>query len=159
MADGKGGGEAASAAGDRVPDAAVVLGGAGLIPFAGLAMAVWLLEGEAQIQAEGALLGYGAVILAFMGGCRWGFAAAGLGGGASVSNLAVSVVPALYGWAALLAAPAAAMVLLATGFAALLAADLGLARRGGAPAWWPRLRWPLTGGAVISLLLGALATV
>ncbi len=143
----------------RVPGAAAWLGGAGLLPFAGLAAALWLLPeaGPWPGIAGGALVGYGAVILAFMGGCRWGFAAAGLGGGASWINLGLAVIPALFAWAAAMLPRETACALLAVGFAGLLAADIALARRGGAPAWWPRLRWPLSVGAAGSLLAGALA--
>jgi hypothetical protein len=49
------------------------------------------------------------------------------------------------------------LVALALGFASLLVADIRLTREGGAPAWWPTLRWPLTVGAAGSLLLGAVA--
>jgi len=145
-----GGGTAAT----RVPAPAAWLGGAGLIPFAGLAVLVWAVPGAAGPAAT-ALTAYGAAILAFMGGCRWGFSAVGMGGGPRAVDLAVSVVPALYAWAAVMAEPRLGMLLLAAGFAALLAADVALARRGGAPAWWPRLRWPLTAGAVLSLAAGA----
>ncbi|PKP63592.1 MAG: hypothetical protein CVT86_04835 [Alphaproteobacteria bacterium HGW-Alphaproteobacteria-8] len=43
--------------------------------------------------------------------------------------------------------------MLALGLVALYAADLALTRAGGAPAWWPALRWPLTLGAAGSLAL------
>ncbi len=138
-----------------VPGPAAVLGGAGLLPFAGLAAAVWFApEATAPLAAQ-ALTGYAVAILSFMGGCRWGFAAAGLGRGPAYAPLALSVAPALYAWAVALLAPPVAWVLLALGFAGLLLADVALARAGGAPLWWPKLRWPLTLGAVASLLLAA----
>lgn len=139
-----------------VPAAAAWLGGAGLLPFAGLAVLALVLDGPAGETVHGALVGYGAVILSFMGGCRWGFAAAGLGAGPDWPGLALSVIPALFGWIVLTAGGALAPVLLSIGFAALLLADVALTVRGGAPAWWPRLRWPLTLGAVASLLIGSM---
>lgn len=141
---------------DPVPRAAAWLGGAGLIPFAAGAALCWLFPDDILPQQ---LLGaYGAVILAFMGGCRWGFAAAGMGRGPTWVALGVSVMPALLGWVALFTQPPTPLIALAAGFAVLLAADIRLTRAGGAPAWWTRLRWPLTAGAVASLLLGALGS-
>lgn len=146
--------------GDRVPQPAWILGLAGLIPF-GLGTAlVWagkagLAVWPSQTGALAALAAYGAVILSFMGGCRWGFAA--LEPRPDWGRLGLSVLPALVGWAALLAGGRLSLGLLAAGFVALLAADLALTRAGGAPAWWPRLRWPLTLGAVASLSLAAVA--
>lgn len=139
----------------RVPPAAFWLGHAGLIPFAAGALAVLAVPGGGI--ALGPLAAYGATILAFMGGCRWGFAAAGLGDGAGWAPLALSVLPALWGWAALMLPPVAGFALLAAGFAALLGLDILLANRGGAPAWWPRLRWPLSAGAIAAMLAGAAA--
>lgn len=142
----------------QTPAAARLLGFAGLIPFVGLA-AVALVGPEAwRAVAQAALAQYGAIILSFMGGCRWGFAAAGMGRGPAFDLLAISVAPALYAWGVLVAAPAPLdLAMLAAGLAALLAADLALARQGGAPRWWPALRWPLTLVAGLSLLAGSFA--
>lgn len=141
-----------------VPYPALVLGFAGLLPFAAGALLHAFGPETARDLSEQALLGYGAVILSFMGGCRWGFAAAGLGGGPDWVPLGVSVLPALLGWAALIALPfGAAALVLAAGFGLLFAADVALTRTGGAPAWWPRLRLPLTLGAAGFLTFGALA--
>lgn len=136
-----------------VPRPALVLGLAGLIPFAGLALACALAPPPYDDLAHRALTGYGAVILSFMGGCRWGFAA--MAARPDYGRLGLSVVPALYAWAAM--AGPAPLGLLALGFAALLVADIALTRAGGAPPWWPGLRWPLTLGAVASLLVAVLA--
>ncbi len=149
----------------RVPVAAAWLGAAGLIPFAGLPLALFLADPDRNVLLAAALGDYGALILSFMGGCRWGFAAAGLGEGPRLESLALAVVWSIYAWITLLVGLGldgspirglrVELTLLALGFVALLAADVALARRGGAPAWWPRLRWPLTIGAVAGLLAGA----
>jgi len=139
-----------------VPVAARWLGLAGLIPFAGLAGLVILVPSAAS-WAIGLLIGYGVAILSFMGGCRWGFAAAGLGEGPSFAMLGLSVVPALYAWAVAALVPALALGGLSVGFLALLALDLALSRRRGAPIWWPALRLPLSVGASLALLAAALA--
>ncbi len=144
----------------KVPAAAAWLGGAGALPFvAGVLLA---LAGDASLGAWAveALRAYGAVILSFMAGIHWGLAmadrGAGAGQGASWGRLGLSVTPALLGWLALLLPPVAGFLLLATSFAALLAVDLASVRRGMAPAWYPRLRWPLTTIVVICMLLAAL---
>ncbi|MEL7468756.1 MAG: DUF3429 domain-containing protein [Pseudomonadota bacterium] len=139
-----------------VPRSAMWLGLSGLIPFASLAVLVWLLP-EERGWLSPVLTGYGVVILSFMGGCRWGLAAAGMGDGAAFGPLAVSVIPALYAWVVALMPDAQAQMFLAVGLMALLVADLRLTRFGGAPTWWPSLRWPLSIGAAGSLLAGAAA--
>lgn len=140
-----------------VPRAALWLGAAGVLPFAVLALAVWLVPDAWRPLADQMLMGYGVAILSFMGGCRWGFAATGMGQGATWWNLSVSVLPALYAWAVAGLLQDMALPLLALGFLALLWADVTLTRQGGAPLWWPRLRVPLTLGAVVSLGVGSLA--
>jgi len=139
----------------RIPRPALWYGMAGLLPFLALALAVWLAPPTLGGLARHGIAAYGAVILSFMGGCRWGFAAAGLGTGPDWGALGLSVMPALFAWAVLFVPDPGRLVLLAVGFAALLVADLSLTRRGGAPGWWPALRWPLTAGAVSALLVAA----
>jgi len=140
-----------------VPSAARFLGLSGLIPFVSLAALALLAPAPWGAAARGALAFYGAVILSFMGGCRWGLAAAGMGEGPALRPLALSVAPSLWAWGALMAPAPVDLGMLALGLLALFAADLRLTRDGGAPAWWPALRWPLTLGASISLALAMAA--
>ncbi|MGM0586546.1 MAG: DUF3429 domain-containing protein [Pseudomonadota bacterium] len=144
-----------------VPPAARALGLAGLIPFLALAAAALFGPAEAVAPARALLAAYGAVILSFMGGCRWGFASAGLGEGPRWWPLGVSVIPALLAFAALAVDGArgapGALVVLALGLIALFGADVSLTRAAGAPAWWPGLRLPLTLGAALCLLAGLAA--
>lgn len=142
---------------DPVPLPALALGLAGLIPFATLALLGHLGPDAWRPHALSALCSYGAIILSFMGGCRWGLAAAGLGKGPEWGLLGLSVLPALYGWGAMALPLDQSKIALALGLLGLLAADLRLTRFGGAPAWWPRLRLPLSLGAVAGLLAGASA--
>ena len=138
-----------------VPGAARWLGLAGLLPFLCVGAAVWF--GFFPDVSGPILLSYGIAILSFMGGCRWGLAAAGYGEGPALMPLAISVLPALYAVPAILLPPIAAFLGLAAGFVALFYADIVLARKNGAPRWWPALRWPLTTGAVFSLCVAAAA--
>ena len=51
----------------------------------------------------------------------------------------------------------AGLLLLVVAFACLLVFDSQASRKAQAPAWYPRLRLPLTAVVVVSLMLGALA--
>ena len=139
----------------KTPPAAKNLGFAGLIPFISLAGLALYGDPERADAAQSGLILYGGVILSFMGGCRWGFSAAGLGDGPRFAPLALSVTPALLAWAVLWAfggaRPGWSALLLILGFAALYAWDAVSARRGETPSWWPRLRLPLSAGAILSL--------
>ena len=141
----------------KVPAAAAWLGGLGLIPFAGLAAATVLLEGAPKLAAAHALSAYGAAILSFLGGVHWGLAIAGEAVRTNLApRLVLSVTPSLIAWSALLVPPAGGLLVLAASVAALLWIDLRMTRLAQAPAWYPKLRIPLTCGVVAALLAGAL---
>ena len=141
-----------------IPKPANLLTLAGLAPFLALSLLSIAAAGDIGAWALRGLVFYGVVILSFLGGCRWGFAVAGLGEGPTMRMLGISVAPALAAWAAVLFLPLSlAAGVLAVGFGALYLADTALTKAGGAPAWWPRLRLPPTAGAMGSLLLAMLA--
>ena len=135
------------------------LGLAGLLPFWGLAMA--LLTGHtASATPAGvsfALAAYAATIASFLGGIRWGLAVRETENGAAWGDYVVAVLPQLLAWAAL-ALPDRSR-LLALGVLIILAGplDLGLVRRGVAPAWFGRLRMVLSLGAGAGLLAASMA--
>lgn len=141
----------------RPPIAALALGLAGLLPFFGLAVLIVAGPEGWRATALSGFAAYAATILAFMGGCRWGFAAAGLGDGPKLAPLLLSTLPSLWAWATLWAAPALGptgmSALFAIGFVALFAWDAASTRTGEAPAWWRALRLPLTAGVLASLAL------
>jgi len=98
-----------------------------------------------------AQLTYGATILSFLGGVRWGLLASG---GPhlppSWSQYSWSVTPSLIAWAALLIPnQAAATTFCAAGLTIALVLDL---KQQGYPDWFRGLRLILTLGAVVSLL-------
>ena len=136
-----------------IPRPALVLAIAGLIPFVSAALALHLPLPLPELfgPPRDMLLAYGKIILSFMGGCLWGFGARV--DAPSFVTLTVSVLPALYAFLLV----GSNLILLGLGFALLLAADFWFARRGLAPAWWTSLRLPITAGAVLSCLTGALA--
>ena len=140
-----------------IPRAPLLLGLAGVLPFAWGALTTWF-PGFAPGWLPQRLVGpyaqvfYGSVILSFMSGVLWGFATKAKGRAATI-GCAVSVLPAL--WVAFLVGGGwerSSLVLIA-GFVGLLALDAGFARRGLAPGWWLRLRLLLTGLVVICLAL------
>lgn len=147
----------------RIPTAALVLGMAGLIPFLGLAgIRVLADDVVLRIAAVPQLVTYAGIILSFMAGCIWAFAAQG--GRATWGLLILAVTPAL--WAFFLgiaqnflgiALGAHILGLLALGFAALLPLDRYCQRCGLAPAWWMPLRIGLTVVVILSLLVAAYA--
>ena len=63
----------------RLPTFAILLGLAGLLPFAACSLGALSLEPDQADRALLALVAYGATILAFLGGVHWGFALDGSG--------------------------------------------------------------------------------
>ena len=133
------------------------LGYGGLVPFWILALArvTGSHPGLGQAFVTAALATYGATILSFLGGIRWGIFVARPD--ATGRDLLVSVVPQLLGWAALALADPWRLVVLALLILGLGPLDRGLVRRGLAPDWFGRLRMRLSLGAGAALLLAAMA--
>lgn len=147
----------------RIPTTALILGLAGLLPFLYGALSV-LVPATAGLgwawspnHTGAALLQiYGIVILCFMSGVIWGFAARAEGPQATL-YYALSVLPAIFVFLTAFAEARPSLVMLIAGFLALLAVDASAARQGLAPGWWMRLRLLLTAVVVICLAIGAVA--
>src|SRR5579872_4190612 len=94
----------------RLPATALAIGLAGLVPFIGLGIAALATPDPVATQRWLlALVGYGALVLAFLGGVHWGFVLhpqlpADLPADArgDATRLGLGVLPSLIGWAALL---------------------------------------------------------
>lgn len=136
----------------KIPRTPLILGLAGLIPFA-LAGFTAIYGETALVRAIGVhiLLQYGTVILAFMSGVLWGFAAKGQGWNL---GYALSTLPALWAFFATLADAPLRLLALGLGFVLLVALDWQFQRRALTPDWWLRLRLILTFGVLICLALG-----
>lgn len=143
-----------------IPRPALYLGLAGLMPFLwgvvtllspALADATRTLIGP-RFSGHTILIGYGVVILCFMSGVLWGFAARGRGG--SWSGYVLSVAPALWAFFFVGGPVAQSLNALVTGFVVLLVIDFRFALWGLTPRWWMRLRLILTSGVVACLALG-----
>ena len=131
----------------RIPRPALLLGLAGLIPFfwsaathLSPALAGWAGQWLPPMFL-GAYVGltWGTVILSFMSGILWGFAARAEGGGAWAAY-ALSVIPALWVFFTVTDASANSTIFLAAGFVGLLLLDATYSAWGLAPVWWLRLR-------------------
>jgi len=148
--------ETARSDASSVPSATAWLGGLGIIPFACLSLATPFVSDVLRMQLSFALLAYGAIILSFLGGIHWGLAI-----GAFPQNhntlsrrIVLSILPSLVAWAALLTPSSIGFLFLSAAFVAMLLVDIRASRMHEAPAWYPKLRWPLSCGAVAALLLG-----
>lgn len=136
----------------KSPPPALYLGSAGLLPFvaAPLFMAA---TGSFCPQVAHAQVVYGASIVSFLGGARWGFAIPeGSPARPDWLNLGNSVVPSLIAWLALLCrdnvTEGALLVLMGLGLS--LHYDLTLLP--GYPAWFKAMRTVLTLVATFSLV-------
>ena len=131
------------------------LGFGGLIPFAGLAVTLWLAPSGGWSLAAVSLLGYGAIISSFLGAIHWGLVMRE-GPAQPVPSVLWGVVPSLLGWVALLLGGAPGLLLIAALLWACFAVDRVLYARYQLHAWLP-MRLRLTLVASISCLAGAAA--
>ena len=141
-----------------LPSLALLLGLAGLLPFLGCGLLA-LRPAVDPTDTRGllALVAYGAVILAFLGGVHWGFALPDASGRAERQRLSLGVVPSLVGWVALLMAIAdaadAALGVLAVGFVGTTIVEARATRAGLMQRGYMALRYGLSGTVVVVLLL------
>lgn len=147
-------------ASDGIPGAALWIGIAGLIPFAAAALALWvplpLLDPANGLKLA---VNYGAIILSFLGGIRWGTAIGPYDSGRMSRELATSVLGALAGLAAVFLPPIPALTLLVTGFLMQGLWDVTSVEAGRLPMWFGKLRMLLTAVVVVSLIAALLAVV
>lgn len=144
----------------NIPGAALVLGLAGLIPFVCGAAAQWvslpLLTAETGLKL---VILYGAIILSFLGGIRWGTAIRPYDQGRQTLEFPASVLGSLAGLAAAFLPPIPALALLIAGFLMQALWDVMSVDAGRLPSWFGRLRMILTAGAVVSLIAALLAVI
>jgi hypothetical protein len=142
---------------DVIPRPALLLGWAGVIPFALLTAASVLAIHPWSLDPTMALRAYGACILSFMGGAQWGVLLPQEGGHVPFFRYLVSVLPALLAFLYLLISNSLGLIGLIAGFLALLAYDLLTVRQGLAPRWYASLRVQLTLAVVVLLGIAAIA--
>ena len=127
---------------------------AGYIPFIALTLMTGLWRdfplGPSFLMA--ALTGYGAIILSFLGGIRWGAALVNGGTNAPIT-LALSVLPSLLGWASLLVIPRTALMLLLGGVTVQLLWDLNAVKSGALPTWFGPYRMGISIAVIFAFAL------
>jgi len=147
----------------QIPRSALILGFAGLIPFLWGAATLLspTLADWGYMTLGGRFVGpyvqlfYGTIILSFMSGVLWGFAAK-TSGTVAATGYALSVIPALWAFFMTGGGPVTAALNLIIGFLGVLAIDWLFWRQGLTPPWWMRLRITLTAIVCLSLAIGAL---
>jgi hypothetical protein len=134
---------------------ALLLGYGGLVPFVGLAAALWALPPSAAALVQLALLGYGATIVSFLGAIHWGLAMREAPN-PPLPLLVWGVAPSLLGWAALVLGQAPGLLLMTAVLCLCWAVDRALYPRYQLQGWLP-MRLQLTLIAGISCLVAAAA--
>lgn len=136
-----------------IPPVVLIYGLAGLIPFLATPLVSALVPGSASDAGWWQAV-YGATILSFLGGARWGQAVQRARPDPVTVSLAM--LPSIFAWGALLLVPRLGLrgALLAL-LAALVAHWFWDARSTGLPRWYPRLRSLLTGGAAAGMVAQA----
>ena len=144
-----------------LPKITMLLGIAGLIPFAVCGLGALANMPPNSERALLALIAYGAVILAFLGGVHWGFGLDDSGTAPSDvqrARFGLGVLPPLLGWVALLIAllglDRVALILLVVGFIATTVVEARGSSRGFVPRGYMGLRWVLS-----SIVIAMLVTV
>jgi hypothetical protein len=140
----------------QIPASAAWLGGAGLIPFAASALLAMVANDPAVRDfALHAFVAYSAVILAFLGGVRWGAAL----GEAAWRPLILSVFPSFVAVGCLLIETEHAIKLLGLFYAVVGVFDVIRRPAPEWPAWFMKLRARLSGAVVVihAVLLLALS--
>ena len=142
---------------DGNPALPFVLGLSGLIPFWALAVAKATGWPHAIPPGEvaGMLATYGATILSFLGGIRWGVAVAAADQPRVATDYVFGVTPQLFAWGALVLPDPWRFAVLGVGVLALGPIDRNLVARGLAPDWFGRLRMVLSLGAGAALFVAA----
>ncbi len=131
-----------------IPPVVLIYGVLGWIPFLAPPLAGWLLPDLGPLALEVLSL-YGALILSFLGGARWGFAVAAPE--PSPRTVSLAMLPTLAGLVLLLLPAAPRLLGLSLALAVHWLWDISGT---GLPPWYGRLRTILTAGAVAGLLAG-----
>lgn len=143
-----------------IPAAALALGLAGLIPFVGGALGLWfrlpLIGPEDALKL---VTVYGAIILSFLGGIRWGTAIGPYDSRRQTFEFSLSVAGSLAGLLACFLEAVPSLTLLIAGFLMQALWDVTSVEAGRLPSWFGKLRMVLTAGAVLSLIAALLAVV
>ncbi|KAL4808326.1 hypothetical protein BDV18DRAFT_134708 [Aspergillus unguis] len=162
---------------DAVPKDAMYLGMAGVIPYLATSLQTVYLAYEvnrANATGDGLLfdgqsaelmlhmlepiqVGYGAVILSFLGAVHWGFEWAGYGGRFGYRRYAAGVIAPAVAWPTLLFPVEHALITQFLAFTFLYYNDARASVKGLAPQWYSMYRFVLTfivGASIVATLIG-----
>ncbi|GKZ30933.1 hypothetical protein AbraIFM66950_010707 [Aspergillus brasiliensis] len=162
---------------EAVPKEALYLGMAGVIPYLATSLETVYLAWEvktAALAGDGLLfsgqsaelmlhmiepiqVGYGAVILSFLGAVHWGLEWAGYGGKYGYKRYAAGVIAPAVAWPTLLLPVEYALISQFLAFTFLYYNDARAAAQGRAPAWYGMYRFVLTfivGASIVASLIG-----
>lgn len=128
------------------------LGYAGLLPFLGGALLVWLVRDDVRLEVAFGLSAYAGLVASFLGGIHWGQAFRQ--SEPPMRWLAWGVVPSLVAWPAVMMPPQAGLVIHGLLLAGTYLVDRQLYPLQGA-ARWLTMRLRLSGLASLSCFLGA----
>ncbi|MBX2825689.1 MAG: DUF3429 domain-containing protein [Gammaproteobacteria bacterium] len=136
-----------------IPGPALWLGLGGVLPFLACTAGMIAGSGVVESMAKIGLIGYGAVILSFLGGIRWGALLTDRARLKKWSPLLLSVLPSLVGWLALLVNLLFGLLILIVGFGFQYYLDRQAQGEGIYPQWFSRLRTWLTVLVLLCLLV------
>ncbi|KAH0544533.1 hypothetical protein FGG08_001305 [Glutinoglossum americanum] len=161
----------------QVPREAYYIGLAGVLPYLGTSLSTVYLAWDINHAAatgyglflsgknaelllnfiEPLQVGYGAVILSFLGAIHWGLEWAGHGGYHHYRRYAIGVVAPAVAWPTILLPVEHALIVQFLAFTFLYFTDARAASRGWAPAWYGTYRFVLTfvvGASIVISLIG-----
>ncbi|KAG9241078.1 hypothetical protein BJ878DRAFT_522589 [Calycina marina] len=161
----------------EVPRESLYIGAAGVLPYAATSLSTVFLASEIKhIHSTGQgwifsadtahqlldwitpiQIGYGAVILSFLGAIHWGLEYAGYGGCHSYRRYLYGVVPTAVAWPTMFMPVEYALITQFTAFTFMYFADARAAVRGWAPPWYSTYRFVLTflvGASIVLSLVG-----
>jgi hypothetical protein len=145
----------------QAPAALQVIGYGALVPLVAMAMIVtFTYPSPGAAGALAAMIGYGAALLSFIGGIRWGLAVATGGAYLHFRPLGLATLAMPFAWIVMFMDARVALAALMAGFQLLLLAErVGLPSP--MPAWYRALQLPFTilvevalGVSLAVLLLG-----
>jgi hypothetical protein len=141
-----------------MPWLAILLSALGLIPFIACGLAALGPDLDTAARMLEALIGYAAVVLAFVGGIHWGLVlqSGQYQGSVPRIRLIVAILPLLVGWISLVlplvVAPSVSLVLLIIAYIATVLAEHEAGRRNLLPPRYLLVRWGFTAVAVAMLV-------
>lgn len=138
-----------------IPQSTALFGGLGVIPF--VAGAVLANIPSTSASGHWLVIGYGAVILSFLGGIQWGVGLKSVPRAWLPYLIAISI--SLMGWIALLLTPLWGLLLLGAGYIAAFFYDAVTTPLFDLPGWFIRLRILLTMSVLASLGVAALPLI